>query len=324
MILKQMMKIESPNQALNPIVSLAGHSGLARRYAKRNSSMTSVLNNREIATAIWLFLFLLFSMTRASVREAIGNLLKAFMGWQILLPHLLMVAYVLLVVLALRVVHFWDVSALKDTVIWVFGVGIVMLLRADKADESFFKRAVLDNLKLLAVLEFISNAYTFGIVAELIIVPVLTFVAMTKAFAEVKAENEVDYRTANNVLGYVLSIAGLALIAIAFYKALKDVNNLATFHNLRDFLLPLLLTAFYLPFIYGWALFLAYDMVFVRIDIFNKDRRLARYLKKTVVTNFHIRLWRLIRWSKSVSHLGINNVSEAASLINGLPDVEDS
>jgi len=279
--------------------------------------MDDIFNSREIATALWLSLFIIWGLTKSEVRAALRTLIKASLKWQILVPLLAMFGYVLLVVVGLNAIGFWDGAATKDTVLWVLGAAVIMLFRANKANEeaNFFKDAVFDNLKLIAVLEFVSNAYTFSFPIELVLVPLITFTAMLKAVTGFKVKTEADYRAVDNLLGYVLGIAALVLIGVAVYQAVQDLDGFVTVRNLRDFLLPAVLSGLYLPFVYAWALFLAYEHVFVRIDMFNKNRELARHLKKMVLVSFHVRLRGLVRWSRRVPNLRITSRSEAATLI---------
>lgn len=108
---------------------------------------------------------------------------------------------------------------------------------------------------------------------------------------------------------------GLVLIGVALYRAVADVYAFATFQTLGDFLLPILLSALYLPFVYAWALFLAYEMLFARIGIHNQDRQLARYLKRRVLVTFHGRLWHLLRWSGGTPSLHVSSREEAKLLL---------
>lgn len=287
--------------------------------------MNGIFNDREIATAVWLVLFLAWTLTKSEIRSSFCDLLKALLKWKILVPLLSMFGYMALVIAGLEMLGFWDATATKDTVLWVLLVAMVLLFRANKAQKegSFFKDTVFDNLKLIAVLEFVSNAHTFSLPVELIIVPVFTFVAMLKAVTEFKREAEPHYEAADKLLGYLLVIAGSTLIGIAVWKVLRDIDGFATVQTLRDFLLPVVLSALYLPFVYIWALFLAYENVFVRIGIANKDRELTMHLKKMVLMSFHLNLKKLVQWSQCVSNLHIESRCDAAELISNPIPVDE-
>jgi len=286
--------------------------------------MNQIFNSREIASALWLLLFIIWGITNSGVRASFQGVISALMKWGILLALLAMIAYVVLIVGGLRTIGFWDVSVTKDTMLWTLGFASIMLFRTNKMDEggSFFRHAILDNLKLIAVLEFVSNAYTFSLWIELLLVPLLTFIIMLKTVSEFKIKAESSYRVVDSLLGYVLAFTVVVLTGIAIYRAIYDPNGFLTIHNLRDFLLPAVLSVLYLPFVYAWALFLAYERLFVCINIQNSDRNLARYFKKLVLITFNVKLWRLLQWTHQMSSFHINNRGDAAMLIKQSEDSE--
>lgn len=283
--------------------------------------MDHIFNNREIASALWLLLSLIllviWVISNSRARAEFRNLIRAFLKWGSLVPLIAMVIYIALVVWGLSAIGFWDVSATKVTVFWILGSALIMLFRANKVEEreGFFKEAILNNLKLIAVLEFVSNAYTFSLWIELLLVPSVAFIVMLKAYTEVKVKTDSSYRLVNKWLGYTLAVTGLVVLSIAFHRAIYDSDGFITIHNLRDFLLPVVLSILYLPFSYAWALFLAYDTLFSRINVYNRDRKLARHLKKLILLTFHVRLWRLLQWARQTPILHINNLEDAAMLV---------
>lgn len=282
--------------------------------------MDSIFNNREIASAIWLIIFAIFIVLkgkRRSTFRSLSGLGRNFFRLVIIVPILSMILYMVIWVFVLGIIGFWDVSALKDTVFWIFGVAVIIMFRADEIDkkEGFFKDVILDNLKLIAVLEFISNAYTFSLWIELLLVPSLTIIVMLKTVAEFKVKTESSYRLVDSLFGYILALTGIVLVVIAIYRAVYNFNEFATIYTLRDFLLPVVLSVLYLPFVYAWALFLAYDNLFRCINVHNNDRNLARHLKKSVLVTFHVRLWRLLQWFRQPNSLHINSREDSTALI---------
>lgn len=279
--------------------------------------MDNIFNNREIASAIWLLPFVILMIAHSGIRKSLLRAIRTFLTWKIIIPLLSMITYMAIWVIVLDATGFWDFSALKDTVFWVFGIAVIMMFRATDIDKikGFFKKAIVDNLKLIAILEFIVNIYTFRLWGELLLVPFLSIIVMLKIVAESKAKTELSYRTVDNFLGYLLAFIGIGLLGFTIYQAANDPNHFLTIHNLRDFLLPAVLSFLYLPFIYIWALILTYENIFFRINIFNKDRKLARYFKRLVLRTFHVRLWRLLNWRRQVSSLHVNSREDAINLV---------
>ena len=121
-------------------------------------------NNREIAIFIWLLLFIAFVLRKADVRKSLKTLVWTFCKIQILTVVSLMLLYVVLIVLVLRAVGVWEFTLFKDTVVW-FCAALGMMMRfniSDKA-ENVFRKVLVDSVKVVILLEFLVNTYTFSL-----------------------------------------------------------------------------------------------------------------------------------------------------------------
>lgn len=268
-------------------------------------NILDILNNREMATVIWLIIFFLWAMSNSGVRRALRDLLKIFFNKKIIFPLIVMLAYIFLMVLVFKRIGFWDVSVTKDTVLWTLGTALATYFGINRIaqDNSYFKNVILDNIKFVLILEFVLNLYSFNLGVELILIPVVSLIVMMNAFAETKTE----YERVNKFLNFVLGVFGLYLLAFTFREIVLDFQNFATFKNLRDFLLPPLFSIALLPFIYVMALFMQYELFFVRIDIANKDSNIAKTVKRKVFMACNINLSKLIRVSKKAGYPKVNS-----------------
>ncbi len=123
----------------------------------------SHFNNREIAIGIWLTIFIFYALSKKDVRKSIKGVFIIFFDKKIILSVLLAAIYTVWNVYVLNSINLWNFSLVKDTIFWVCFVGIVMEFRfiTSNADQSLFKNTIIDNLKIIIVLEFIVNTYTF-------------------------------------------------------------------------------------------------------------------------------------------------------------------
>ncbi len=237
-----------------------------------------LFNNREKALFIWLIIFLIFTLLQKSIRSAFKNLLKTFFVVKIQVSLLMMLAYVFSLILLLREINLWGFYLLKDTIFWAFGTAFILMVNANKAnkEEHYFRKLLLDNLKLILVLEFIVNLYTFNLWIELMFVPVLLLIVVMNAIAE----TEEKYAPAKKLTDGILMAFGLIVLAYSGLKIYTDFDNFASADNLRAFLLPIILTISFIPFLYLFALFIAYDMFFRRLSIFiPENKKLLRFTK---------------------------------------------
>jgi len=273
-------------------------------------------NNREKAIIVWLVIFLVWALLQKNVRSSFLGVLKALFQKKILTVLVAMLLYVGLVVFIFYKIQFWDVFLVKDTVFWILGVAFILLMNANKAtqDKHYFRKILLDNLKLILVLEFIINLYTFNLWIELILVPLLFLIVAMGAVAEFKKE----YMPVKKIIDSILSFFGILLIIFALFKIFGDYRGFATTDNLRSFLLPLLLMLAYLPFLYLFTLLMAYENLFVRLDIFLKENKtLANFAKRKIFRLCFFDLGKLNRFAKeSTSNLlNLKDKNDILSLV---------
>lgn len=243
--------------------------------------MTLPLNNREFATIFWLTLFIIVLIATPSIRKSTGKLLKSFMSKYILIPILLMAVYVAISVFLLYKIHFWDKGLIKDTIIWFVGAGLVMLFNANSALKNplHIKEVIKENIKLIIILEFIINLYVFSLPVELILVPTSTILVLLQLVSKMDKKHEMVTKLVSSILGML----GLIIIGYTCYKSITDFENFASFQNLQSFLLPILLTAIYIPFLYAIIVFMFYEEFFLIINsAFRHRKLLAKYAKKRV------------------------------------------
>jgi hypothetical protein len=97
-----------------------------------------------------------------------------------------------------------------------------------------------------------------------------------------------------------VALIGIGFFAYALYNVIIDFKGFVTLQNLRTFLLPIILTVIFLPFIYLLAVYVTYDLIFVRLKIIVNDPKIVRYAKWQTVFAFHLNLQRLHKWLRKV------------------------
>jgi len=241
-------------------------------------SITKILNNREIALFFWAIIGICWVLSLKFTREPIFSLIKAFAARQILVIFNLMIIWVELIVILFIIINLWDLTLLKDTIFWTFGVAFILLMTINKPakEENFIKGVLYNNLKLIIVLQFISNLYVFNLATELVTIPILIFVGILSAFSELKEE----YKKAKKIFDTILIIYGIIVMVFSFYNVIVDFDNFLSGKNLKSFFLSSVFTILYLPFVYLISLYIQYESFFVRIKWNFKDKKsLSRHIR---------------------------------------------
>ncbi|WP_339686199.1 hypothetical protein [uncultured Pseudoalteromonas sp.] len=270
-----------------------------------------ILNNREIAIAIWLLaisIYIFSSSKMAEVRNAFKGVMAALFVRQIMSVLCLMVAYMSIVIYWLSDLGLWNFEQLKNTVFWCVSVGFISLFKLEKIkkDKHFFKHSVLDNLKLLAILQFVVGVYTFTLWVEVLLVPFLVLLGAMLAIAETDRK----HHQVKMFLEYCLSSFGVVLIVYTLYMLITNFGEFGKEKTAYDFFVPPLLTLCYLPFVFFMLVYSTYEQVFVRLR-FSIQSRFHRYAAKFYAfILFNVRLSLLERWSFQVAKANIESHSD--------------
>lgn len=258
-------------------------------------------SNRELATITWIFLIILGLQFNEKTRKTIGEVFEAFLVNSILVVNLLAIIYSSSIIYLLYLVDFWDFSLLKDSVYWFICSGFLILFSLNKAakEKDFFKNILRDNLKLLLILEFVVNFHQFSLVTELILLPVIAFLIFTQGISE-RQERLVKVKS---LIGWVFAIFGFIILGNSILDILIDFRGFANIPNLRSFLLPIILSITFIPFVYCIALYINFEILFIRLGMFLKDSNDLRFAK-----------WQTFLKSK----LSLKKLNELSNRINTL------
>jgi len=161
-------------------------------------------------------------------------------------------------------IHLWTPDLLKDTAIWGIGPAFVLVYRLPRAstDPQFFRRVVLETVKLSVLVEFDVNLHVLGFVQEFVLLPVVTFVAL---LAQV-AGTEQRYRLVQQVFDFILTGIGVALLAYVTITLITSWHQEDPWRDVRELALPIWLTLGAVPYIYGVSLLFNYQGAFSRLD----------------------------------------------------------
>ncbi len=245
-------------------------------------NVLDIFNSLEIATFVWVLVFSVYVLMSKDVRKAVAELLKSVASRKMLLPVFLLSGYMSGIVYVLHEIGLWNVGLLKDALFWLFSAGLLTMYKYVSASKGNIpvKKLLYDNLKIIVVLEFTLNTFTLSLWAELVIVPIVTFVVMLNAYVEATDGN---HRVAK-LFGSIQALLGLVLVGYALYNAIVDYRVLGTLDTLRSFLLPILLSTAIIPAAYLFAVYTNFESLFVGFRIGKpKSKGSVRYCKWQVI-----------------------------------------
>ena len=189
-----------------------------------------------------------------------------------------MISYTSIVVMILYFINFWNLSLLKDTIIWFCFSGVVISINSVTSDKDYnlFKKIILDNIIFIFLYEFIVNVYTFPLWAEFFFLPFVTFIILLDTVASLNKK----YTDLSKILKILQFIIGISVLIYSIYSIIHDFKNFKTLNTLKDFLLPIILSISFIPFIYISLLYSNYEHIFKRLNLgYKKDNKLKNYAK---------------------------------------------
>ena len=254
--------------------------------------ITDIFSTRELAIAIWVIIAFAFCVIWKKTRKNIGDVIKSAFCKKLVQLYLCIVAYSSIIIYLLYLLKYWDWFLLKDSVLSMIFIALVSCFKiiSNKDRVRFLKELIIDAIKWTAVVQFITSTYTFNFFVEFIVLFILFFIGCLCAVAERDEKNKAVVKLCNAFL----IIYGLISIVFSLNQAIHDYQNFITVDTLKSFLLPVIMSLLYLPFIYCFAMHCLYEEIFIRLKfVVRKDKKLLRYFKYKTKLNFCFRLRKL-------------------------------
>jgi hypothetical protein len=256
------------------------------------------LSTRELAIAIWIIIALIACFLSKNIRQSIFGIFRALFAWKVLVSLFAFFAHTTFYVFILYKISMWDITMLKDTIIWTLGFGFVALVNTNKINDSkYFKNVFFDALKWTIAIEFIVNFFTFSLTKELIFVPIIVLAAMMQAVASFDPK----HKQVENLMKNFLLLFSAFVFLFSLYKTIQQHNDLFTFDNLKSFLLPVYLTITFLPFMYFYNLLVKYEELWVRLKFIIRDKKDRKRIKRRIIFIANLNIDKLASISKNIA-----------------------
>ena len=255
------------------------------------TDIQAIFNNREIALLFWIGLVIL-AVLFTTLRKSLAPIFKIATGKIFLIIFSLIAVYLSGIILLLINLELWQMSYMKDVLVWLFSVGLISVFKINDANSTaFFKGIFFSAIKWTIILEFFANLYSFSLLTEIIIMPILTFLGITK----IVADREEKDKTVSKYLQNIIAIAGLLIFSYSLYKTVTNFNNVLTLQTLVAFLLPSMVTILFIPFLYFLALYCTYESYFVHLDFMTVKKDKVKEVKRLILRIANVNLDKLLR-----------------------------
>jgi len=265
--------------------------------------MQQIFDNRELAIIFWLVIFFMWIIFDRKIRNSLVPLVKVITGKKILPINIILVLYVLGIIYVLIGVGAWRNTFVFDSGAWFFGTATVSYFNLIHIKRKRVIRSLIfDTFKVTILTDFILNLYVFPFYLEVIIILLLVIVGALLGFIEYNEENKKFGNYLSGCLGFVI-------IFYLIFSLVIIVNNIEEFliiENLLEFVLPLLLTILFTPFLYLFGLFILYDQLKSHLKRRLKDEGLEKLVMRKIMCKFKLRRKAIYQLIDEIISLGIN------------------
>lgn len=220
-----------------------------------------IFTTREIAIFTYALILIVFLLVSNKGKSIVMPVIKTAFNIKLIVPFLLIISFSALFTWGCTFLPFWNWVYVKDIIFWTIFAGVPICFNATKRnlEKHYYKSIIFDNLKFTALVEFITGTFTFHIVLELILQPLLvTFVYLqsTKKCKSSKVKKIVDA---------LVGITGFAIIILTIISIISSINNIKFIDIIVSLVLPIILSTLYLPMAYLFSIYAKYETIFVRI-----------------------------------------------------------
>lgn len=263
-----------------------------------------VLNNREWATIVWLFIILIFFSSSPKMnkeRSSFGEVVKTAFAGVLVRFYCINLLYVIVLVGFLYSIGFWQTHQIKSTLFWFFSVGLYSAFQVEKIkqDNNYWKRLVFDSFKLIAILQFIINIQSLNFFFELFIIPISFIIVLA---SEISKRDE-KLAVISKITNFVLCTIGLTILIYALYSIVASIGKIDIEKVVYDFATPPVLTLLFLPFLFILMLHSSFGTAFRKVDNIIEKPFLRLISKALALILFNVRLELVDRWG---NHLNIS------------------
>ncbi|MCE5221389.1 MAG: hypothetical protein LLF98_09050 [Clostridium sp.] len=259
--------------------------------------LNETFNNRELATAFWISMFLIYILLKKDTRVSLFNIIKCALEKKLIIWYITMVVYYLGIVFILIKCGYWEKRLLKDTIVWFVTIGLIWCGKAigTAKDFSYFKKHLKSNIRLMIILQFILNLYTFSFIVEVVLMIGMTILTLFIVFLDKNEElQNQNSKKLKKLLTIIQSFIGLYMLFYSIREIVINISSIIVKDKIKDISLPVILSCMFMLYIYLSCIYASYEQLFARVSLKKTiDDRIRFFLKVRIIIFCNINIKRI-------------------------------
>lgn len=237
-----------------------------------------IFSTREWAIVTWIIIYL--CLTIFVLEVDFTDVLKSFFNKKLNILWISILLYNLFITIVLSYSRYWNNLYIKDIVFWiVFScVGSTINIFDRKKEKVSFKKIILANITVSALIEFIISELTLSYCLELILIGIFIVIY----FLYLSSQTSLEYKTAENVLKKILSLLNFIFSVYILVELYKSFNLLLTQETWFKFLIPFIYSILCCPLYYIFIILNYYEKICYKIQdyFFLENENNKKYINK--------------------------------------------
>ena len=239
-----------------------------------------ILSSREWAIVTWIIIYLCFTIFILKVDFI--DVLKSFFNKKLNILWISILLYNLFLTIILSYSRYWNNIYSKDIVFWVvFSCITTTISIFDKNKIFSFKKLIVTNITVSALIEFILSELTLSYYLELFLIGIF----LPINFLFLVSQTKLEYKTTENVLKKILLLLNLIFLVYILRELYRNFNFLLSQETWFKFLIPFIYSILCCSLYYAFIILNDYEKVSCKIqDHFvlenDIDRRYINKLKR--------------------------------------------
>lgn len=275
------------------------------------------LSSREWATIIWGAALFFYMIIKKEIRSSLYNLIKIFFSKKLRKLWIAYFLYISIITFLFSLLSFWKLVFIKDVMVWALFSGLIYFINAlsKEVDETYFIKIIIENFRIVIIIEFITSIFTFNIFIELLIVPIFTIVFIMNYIFE----KYIKYKDLYKLTDYLMASMGIIFLFKTIEVGINEYRNLNFIDTLISFMIPIIYLILTLPMMYFISLCSKYESLFLRMSFREgEDEKINKIHRFYVIKTCNISIKKVIIFTNEYLQRLYKGISEEEfnSLLN--------
>ena len=221
-----------------------------------------ILSSREWAIVTWIFIYL--CITIFVFKVDFTDMLKSFFNKKLNILWVTIFVYNLFITIMLSYSRYWNNIYIKDIVFWVLFSCVVSMINIfdRKKEKVSFRKIILANVTISALIEFIISELTLSYYLELFLIGIF----LPINFLFLVSQTKLEYKATENILKKILTLLNLIFFVYILRELYRSFNFLLSQETWFKFLIPFIYSILCCPLYYAFIILNDYEKVSYKIQ----------------------------------------------------------